>query len=244
MLDTLCIVALIVLLVGMSGCASGPVQITEQMVDTAGNVIGTTTKTISDASVGKEESVHVTLRNRDKMIAASAKSAGMKVEWVTVREEIQVPGQQPIVMTRSMPEVSYTPQAEFNQPLPTAPSEHPVWRTIDNIGGKLINGTLIGYGIHEAAGVVNNAVDKAGDKMIASGENSTVTKTTSSASGEGTVNNGGSGETAATGACTISAAELSDCRTTTTGAATSGQYEACLSQDYGHTAEQISACPQ
>jgi hypothetical protein len=47
---------------------------------------------------------------------------------------------------------------------PTTPSEHPVWRTVEGIGGGLLKWGAIGYGIHEIVGFAEAAVAGAGDK--------------------------------------------------------------------------------
>lgn len=165
----------VVACLALSGCAGGSVPITEEVFDEAGDVVKVTTKYVADASVAKETVVHQTLQNRDRMIAKDAKDSGMKMEWETVEETIQMPGQAPIVMKRAMPKITYRERGQFNQKLPTQPSVHPGYATAERIVDKVVNGTIIGLGITEGADVVKAAIGSAGNKQTVNAETATLT---------------------------------------------------------------------
>jgi hypothetical protein len=86
-----------------------------------------------DASVAKEQAVHDTLQNRDKMRVEAAKNSGFKMAWQPVEKQITVADSDgkvtEIVMTEYLPNVSYTPAVEFGNPIPQEPSRHPAWDT-------------------------------------------------------------------------------------------------------------------
>jgi len=104
---------------------------------------------IRDASVQKELVVHQTLQNRDTLIAKSAKNAGVKFEFAI--QEV-TPG----VFVQVMKSFEYHPEARFNQPLPMAPSVHPVWGAVDT-GIKAL---LTGFGIYAATDLVKYSYDR------------------------------------------------------------------------------------
>ncbi len=128
---------------------------------------GSTSKVqlVVESSVAKEIAVHKTLQNRDKQIAKAAEHAGMRMDYKAVTETIKLPSmKEPIILTRQMPIVSYQPMPEFHQPLPTEPSRHPAWGTLDNAISTIGHAGLIGYGIHEAAGAVKALGANAGNR--------------------------------------------------------------------------------
>lgn len=156
---------LVCLLAGiLTGCAgSAPMPLTETIevprldqtgapvVDTQTGLIATDTIEVvagytTDASVAKEAEVHKTLRNRDTMRMETTKYTGMKMTWVEVDEMITITQNgvtTEIMMTKHLPNVSYTPEPEFGNPLPTVPSIHPAWNTANTLI-KWTGGTILG----------------------------------------------------------------------------------------------------
>lgn len=162
-IDGIIIVGLLGLIMLTSGCGSnGTMDITRLPV--SDETVTAISGNITDASVQKELIVHQTLQNRDKMIKSSHSASGFKMKWVTVREEIQLPGQEAIVMTRSMPEVSYTEPAKFDQPLPVEPSQHPVWKFASGLVKDVKEGFLIYTGIKALDNILSGSIDAAQPK--------------------------------------------------------------------------------
>ena len=154
----------------LSGCAGGMIPISDQSISTVAAGATTTVGYVTDASAIKEMAVHKTLQNRDKMVRDAHKDSGMQVGWMAMEETIYYPGMAaPITVTRYLPTIKYNEQAEFNQQLPTSPSEHPAWRTVERLGVAAIHGTVIGYGINAASDVLQSAVDSAGHNTTVSG---------------------------------------------------------------------------
>ncbi|KJR97278.1 MAG: hypothetical protein VR65_25445 [Desulfobulbaceae bacterium BRH_c16a] len=147
----------------LAGCGNkgGLIPLTNTMVNEAGEVVKTAAGYTADASVAKEHEVHDTLRNRDAMIAKAQKNNGFSLEWKSVEKTVFYPGMsEPITVKEPMPEVRYSPPAEFNQPLPVTPSEHPVWKTVRSVAGDIKDGTIIGLGVNAADNVLSAAVGK------------------------------------------------------------------------------------
>jgi hypothetical protein len=143
----------------LTSCAGKMSETTvETMFDNSGRVITETTTTIAEASVKKEEAVHKTLQKYLSVIA----NTGMRMGWQQVEETHFYPGMSaPVTVVKHMPTFSYVDPSSI-QKLPTAPSEHPVWR----VGGQLLESVakygMIGYGIHEVSGVLADGVKNAG----------------------------------------------------------------------------------
>lgn len=143
-------VALIMAL--LSSCAGGPVQIPYTLLGQDGEVVETGFRTVADASVAKEIAVHETLRNRDRQYARAYQQSGFDVEFELVEV---APGLKVQVMKR----VGFREAPDFSTPLPTAPSVHPVWHTVDNVVDNIGRYGLIGYSVHEGAGVLKAGID-------------------------------------------------------------------------------------
>jgi hypothetical protein len=95
-----------------------------------------------DASVAKEAEVHKTLRHRDTQIFKDNQTPTFKLTWKPVQETYQFPGMSaPITMSRVFPEVEVAQKTPFTQPLPVAPSIHPVWK----FGEKVADNVLFGW---------------------------------------------------------------------------------------------------
>lgn len=150
----------------LSGCAGdgGLIPVTDTMVNDAGETIQKVAGYTRDASVAKEHEVHQTLRNRDRMIVKAQDKSGFKLEWQEVKETVFYQGMAgPVEITRSMPKVSYTEPAAFDQVLPTEPSRHPVWKTVENIGGKVVDATADTIKVVKVLNVLGAVADNAGD---------------------------------------------------------------------------------
>ena len=154
----------------LSGCTGGMIPISDQSISTVTTGATTTVGYVTDASAIKEMAVHESLQNRDKMVRDAHKDSGMQVGWMAMEETIFYPGMAaPITVTRYLPTIKYNEQADFNQQLPTSPSEHPAWRVVESLGTAAIRGTVIGYGINAASDVLQSAVDSAGHNTTVSG---------------------------------------------------------------------------
>jgi len=143
----------------VSGCAGTAIPVTEEILDEAGNVIKTTTRYVADSSVAKEEMVHKTLQNRDKQIVEDGKNSGFSAEFELVDA---APG----LKIQVMKKVSYSERGRFEQQLPTEPSAHPAWKTIERLGVKVIDGTIIGMGINAGKEVLQDAVAKKDNQYL------------------------------------------------------------------------------
>jgi len=158
-------VMIMLLAVMFSGCAGGVQPVSEETLNEAGEVVKVTTKYVADASVAKEEAVHKTLQSRDRAIVQDGKNSGMKMEWTTVEETISFPGQQPIVMKRAMPVISFKERGRFDQKLPTEPSVHPGYAMTRGIVKDVVGGMIIFKGIDAGADVLKSALDSSGGKQ-------------------------------------------------------------------------------
>jgi len=137
----------------VTGCAGGYFPISDEMVGGAKDSVSF----IKDASVAKELAVHGTLRHRDTMIKEAHAHAGFKLDWASREEKIQVPGMEgPIVLSRQFPIVTYVEQARFDQPLPMAPSEHPIYKTaqaiIPAVASSIVTGVIGWKGLDVLSG--------------------------------------------------------------------------------------------
>lgn len=155
--------AMLALLSLLSGCVgqTAPIPLTDTTINEAGDVVKTAAGHTADASVAKEHEVHDTLRNRDNQIRRAHANSGMTMSWQPVQKTVQYPGMaEPITTTEYLPVISYREQAVFRQPLPTEPSEHPVWKTVRSVAKDVKDGTIIGMGINAADNVLSAAVGK------------------------------------------------------------------------------------
>ena len=143
----------LLLILVLSGCAdTGALNLGSTVID--GEQATAITGQIKDASVQKEAIYFQAREKRDKAYKAMYKESGfnVKFEFVEVAPGIKV---------QVMKEVSFK---EFDQPMPAGPSEHPVWKTVDNVVDKGTNVFLWWTGIKELAGVLKGAQDVAQPK--------------------------------------------------------------------------------
>jgi hypothetical protein len=159
----------------ITGCGGTTVPVTQEMITETGEVVKVTSSYVKDASMAKEETVHQTLRHRDAMIAKSNATPSFTMGWQTVEETVYYPGMSaPITVKKSMPIVTYTEKIQFTQPLPIEPSRHPMWTAITTLGGAVINGTLIGYGIHEVSDLFGSIVKTSKSNVNLNADNLTL----------------------------------------------------------------------
>jgi len=163
------LVAALFLLSGLIGCGpkGGLIPLTDTAINEAGDVVQNAAGHTADASVAKEHEVHDTLRNRDNNIRKAHEKSGMTMTWQPVKKTIQYPGMpEAITTTEYLPVISYREQADFRQPLPTEPSEHPVWKTVRSVAKDVKDGTVVGMGINAADNVLSAAVGKSDNRYM------------------------------------------------------------------------------
>lgn len=155
-----------IMFLSLQGCASdGLIPITDSMVTATGDVVENTIAYTRDASIAKENEVHKTLRNRDKMIKDSHARSGMKMTWQALPETVFYPGmKEAVTVTRYFPVVEYREPARFEQRLPTEPSKHPVWAFAESFGNNLVNKTFLGLVVTETASTLRAGVSAAAPK--------------------------------------------------------------------------------
>ena len=141
-MKTIAIVAVCGLM--LSGCAGEFYPISDETIQQAGQYT-------KDASVAKEAEVHKTLRNRDTRYAQAYATSGTKITF----EMQQV---SPGIFVQVIKELAMKESPRFDTPLPQAPSVHPLWRTLEVLGGAAIQWTGI-FGIaNQAAGVLDTSI--------------------------------------------------------------------------------------
>ncbi len=147
-MKTLKLLTPILLLAALSGCAGEYYPISDETIQKGGEYT-------KDASVAKEAEVHKTLRNRDNKYAAVYKTSGTKITF----EMVQV---SPGVYVQVMKELVMKESPRFDTPLPQNPSVHPMWKTLEILGGAAIQWTGIFGLANQAAGVMNKATENVG----------------------------------------------------------------------------------
>lgn len=142
----------------MTGCATqGFIPLTDTQIDAAGNLIEKPIGATRDASVAKEHEVHQTLRNRDQQYRKAYEKSGFSMSY----EQHEINGV--VVM---LPIMEFKEAPRFEQPLPTKPSEHPVWR----FGEKVMDRGLAAFGIDRLYRFGKSAIDGAGDHRVYQGD--------------------------------------------------------------------------
>lgn len=146
----------VVVVLGLVGCGKDG-SIAVEPIKVEGDTINKVTGTISDASTIKEVTVHQTLQARDRAYVKAHKESGFHVAF---KMQEVTPG----VFVQVMDDVSFREAPRFEQPLPTAPSEHPVWRTAERLGGKFVDTWLYWTGITEFADIQKKSLEAAQPK--------------------------------------------------------------------------------
>lgn len=141
----------------LGGCASrgGYVPISDDVIDSAGKHTVEIAGYTKDASVAKEEAVMRTLRWRDTKYQQAHAASGFSMEFAMV--DI---GNVQLYLPKS---ISFKESPHFDQPLPTAPSNHPVWGFAKSVGNNLIDKTFFGWSVSEFAGLMKDGFESSGD---------------------------------------------------------------------------------
>jgi hypothetical protein len=151
------VIAACLLALTLSSCSMTPMTITSDMVDSAGAVVGTTTKVIADSSVAKEQIVHDTLQADINGYYEGVKAAGTKVD-ITGWEEKTTP--EGVKYNLPLITISVKEAPRRSTMLPTSPSVHPLW----HFGEVFVKGALT-YGLADlAAGTLETAFDSSQTK--------------------------------------------------------------------------------
>lgn len=147
-----------VLAVVLSGCGTTKYYpMNKSSVDNYGNIVDTVGGYTSDSSVAKEHEMHETLRNRDNQYTKAYKESGFTMSY----QEVEVNGAKAF-----LPIVSFKETPRYTQQLPTTPSVHPLWGTVNNVVDKGLWGWL-GYNFFDFA---KTAIKGAGDQRVYNGD--------------------------------------------------------------------------
>lgn len=134
----------------LGGCSEKLYPVMQAATDGAPKV----TQQVADASVSKESVVHASLQNRDIQYRKAYEESGLKLTWKEYTMKFKLPGMTDVYeVSQMMPEIEFRESPRFDQPLPTEPSEHPVWKFANNVVDK----TLIGWGFDRLAYVLHGA---------------------------------------------------------------------------------------
>ena len=160
----------------LSGCSGtgGMMPISDEMLATGVEGASTQVGIVADASAIKEMAVMQTLRNRDQMIKEAYADSGVNLHFMMMEVS-------PGVFIQVLDSFTSREQAHFDQKLPTAPSIHPGWRALENIGTAAIKGTVAGFAINAARDVLKdtgNTTTTTNSSTVA--DNSTVSSLTDS----------------------------------------------------------------
>ena len=148
--------AVLVLMLFLSSCGdSGFLNLAKMPVD--GDQITQITGQVKDSSVQKEALYLQSRQHRDSLQRSMYKESGLQVKFVM--KEV-APG----VFVQMMETVTMRESPKFDQPLPTGPSVHPLWGTINNVVDKGISGLLWYTGIKEAGTFLGKQTDNTGTK--------------------------------------------------------------------------------
>lgn len=145
-------IAIVALLFLFTGCTSGG-----GISTAAFNALMTGTGEVGDdvveASIVKEVAIIKGLMNRDDKRELMYGKSGFNMDWVEkpLTVLIQTAGQPEtrVTISQYLPITSFRPEPRFQFALPTKPSVHPIWNTLESLGGIFAKYGLIGYGIHE-----------------------------------------------------------------------------------------------
>lgn len=145
--------SVIVVLLILSGCASSQIEIpvsaltNEESRMKAYSVIG-------DASTAKEAIIHKTWQNYHVEYQKAYVASGFNMSYQQIKLSDGT--------MALLPLVSFKPQPQMAAP-PTEPSQHPVWKTVDNVVNRGIMWAGIGWVAHEFSGMQKASYDAAGN---------------------------------------------------------------------------------
>lgn len=156
---------LLLLLQVLIGCTAANLPVLKESIDAAGKTTTSVVGTIADASTAKEFIVHQTLQNRDRRIAEAHKYSGFKMKWTQIQSttRIVIDGKETVITsTAPYPEVSYTPEANFNQRLPTEQSVNPGYGVLKDVAKYSVYGIVGWKGLDTIENLGIAALDAAG----------------------------------------------------------------------------------
>lgn len=143
---------LLVVLLLVSGCASGVVDIPLDSMTTEASRTNLYT-TVGDASTAKEAIVHKSWQNYHDEYGKAYKTMGFNMTFEPVEG---------VAGAIRLASISFKPEIKMATP-PDKPSEHPVWNTVNTVVEKGIAWAGIGYIAHEFRGMQESAYDAAGN---------------------------------------------------------------------------------
>lgn len=109
---------------------------------------------LGDTSTAKEAIIHKTWQNYHDEYQKAYKGSGFTMSY----QEIELSDGTAALL----PLVSFKPQPQMAAP-PMEPSQHPVWKTVDNVVNRGIMWAGIGWVAHEFRGMNEAAYDAAGN---------------------------------------------------------------------------------
>lgn len=124
----------------LAGCGStGPVQVTDNMVNEAGEVVQTGITEAADVDVVRSTGFSKMRMNRDNIAGRAHKNTGFRMKFTTVSLGAG--------FTAYLPEeISYTPELRFQDPMPVQEMVNPMYGTAERIilgvGDFLLKGWL------------------------------------------------------------------------------------------------------
>lgn len=137
----------------LSGCANDMVDIPLSSMTTEESRVAAYS-TIGDTSTAKEAIVHKSWQTYYREYEQAYQASGMTMSYqeITLSDGSKA----------HLPVINYRPPPTMAAP-PSEPSQHPVWRTVDNVINKGIMWAGIGWIAHEWRGMQESAYDAAGN---------------------------------------------------------------------------------
>ena len=135
---------LIVLMVVLSGCSSGLINIpSEQVIDSTGKIITKTGETVGDASTYRTHEKYKAWNTANREYTKAVKASGFKINFAMV----DVAGTK-LYLPR---EISFREAPQFHAPAEL--HDHPVWHTVDKFISTV---TPWGFGTWAATSIVSS----------------------------------------------------------------------------------------
>lgn len=143
----------LIILFAISGCANDMMEIPVSAL-TSDESRMKAYSVIGDTSTAKEAIVHKSWQTYLEKLAEMQEHVGFTMDYkeITLKDGSKT----------FLPLVSYRPPLQVHAP-PTEPSQHPVWRTVDNVVNRGIMWAGIGWIAHEFRGMQESAYDAAGN---------------------------------------------------------------------------------
>lgn len=143
-----------VLLLG--GCVGGSSMIipSTEVIDSTGKVVTTTASTVGDASTYRTHQKYEAWRTAYTEYARAYKASGFTMKY----QKVVLPNGDETYL----PVISFKPPPLFIPPDDL--KDHPVWGTIESVGGKLIDRTFWGWTVGAVVGGFKDMADKNGGR--------------------------------------------------------------------------------